>query len=71
VLKRVLENVRATRSRKTPRIPVVLSVNEVKKILSKLQEKNNIVYQVNYLYFIPKKIEIHCFLQAFNFNIVM
>ncbi|MBA5248972.1 MAG: integron integrase [Gammaproteobacteria bacterium] len=48
VLKRVLENVRATRSRKTPRIPVVLSVKEVQKILSKLQEKNALMVQILY-----------------------
>ncbi|RUA04481.1 MAG: integron integrase [Gammaproteobacteria bacterium] len=48
VLKRPLENVRATRSRKEPRIPVVLSIKEVKKILAKLSDTN--VLMVSLLY---------------------
>jgi integron integrase len=48
VLERPLENVRATRSRKEPRIPVVLSIKEVKKILSKLSGTNILMVQLLY-----------------------
>ena len=37
VLKRPLERVNAVRSRKTPRIPVVLSQSEVKQILALIE----------------------------------
>ncbi len=48
VLKRPLENVRATRSRKEPRIPVVLSVKEVKKVFAKLRGSNLLMVQLLY-----------------------
>ncbi len=48
VLGKPLENVRATRSRKAPKIPVVLSVKEVKKILAKLQGTNALMVQLLY-----------------------
>ena len=48
VLKKPLENVRATRSRKEPRIPVVLSVKEVKQIFSKLNDINTLMVQLLY-----------------------
>ncbi len=48
VLKIPLENVRATRSRKEPRIPVVLSIKEVKKIFAKLNDSNVLMVQLLY-----------------------
>ncbi|KAF3978693.1 MAG: tyrosine-type recombinase/integrase, partial [Methylococcales symbiont of Iophon sp. n. MRB-2018] len=48
VLNRPLNNVQATRSRKEPRIPVVLSVKEVKKVLAKLQGTNALMVQLLY-----------------------
>ena len=48
VLKKPLKNVRATRSRKEPRIPVVLSVKEVKQIFSKLNDINTLMVQLLY-----------------------
>lgn len=48
VLKRPLENVRATRSRKESRIPVVLSIKEVKKIFVKLRGSNSLMVQLLY-----------------------
>ncbi|SMM97712.1 Integron integrase IntIPac [uncultured Candidatus Thioglobus sp.] len=48
VLERPLENVRATRSRKEPRIPVVLSIKEVKKILAKLNDTNALMVKLLY-----------------------
>jgi integron integrase len=48
VLKRPLENVRATRSRKEARIPVVLSIKEVKKIFVKLRGLNSLMVQLLY-----------------------
>ncbi|SMN11064.1 Integron integrase IntIPac [uncultured Candidatus Thioglobus sp.] len=48
VLECPLENVRATRSRKEARIPVVLSVNEVKKILAKFSDINALMVKLLY-----------------------
>ncbi len=48
VLKRPLENVRATRSRKQPRIPVVLSAREVKKIFAQLTGVNALMVSLLY-----------------------
>ncbi|MBW5290166.1 MAG: Integron integrase IntIPac [Candidatus Ruthia sp. Asou_11_S2] len=48
VLNRPLENVQVTRSRKSPRIPVVLSVKEVKKILGKLKGTNALMVGLLY-----------------------
>ena len=48
VLEYPLKNVNVTRSRKEPRIPVVLSVAEVKKVLAKLKGTN--VLMVSLLY---------------------
>ncbi|MDC9727694.1 MAG: integron integrase [Candidatus Thioglobus sp.] len=48
VLNRALENVQAARSRKEPRIPVVLSVKEVKKVLAKLSGNNALMVSLLY-----------------------
>lgn len=48
VLKRPLEGINAARSRKEPRIPAVLSVKEVKKVLAKLSSTNALMVQLLY-----------------------
>ena len=48
VLKRPLDGVDAARSRKEPRIPVVLSIKEVKKVLAKLSGTNVLMVQLLY-----------------------
>ena len=48
VLKRPLDGVNTARSRKEPRIPVVLSVKEVKKVLAKLKGTNILMVQLLY-----------------------
>ncbi|KAF3977352.1 MAG: integron integrase [Methylococcales symbiont of Iophon sp. n. MRB-2018] len=48
VLERPLQNVRATRMRKQPHIPVVLSVKEIKKVLAKLRGINALMVPLLY-----------------------
>ncbi len=48
VLSKPLENVQAARSKKQPRIPVVLSIKEVKEVLSKLSGTNILMVQLLY-----------------------
>ncbi|KAF3982923.1 MAG: integron integrase [Methylococcales symbiont of Hymedesmia sp. n. MRB-2018] len=48
VLERPLENARATRTRKQPRIPVVMNIKEVTKVLAKLSGTNALIVQLLY-----------------------